>query len=227
MKDLSFLKKRHIAHRGIFDNKRIYENTISAFARAIKNNFIIELDVRMLADGTLIVFHDDDMERLLHVEGCIEKITYDELCYMARYQVPTLNEVLELVNGSVPLLIELKQTIKRKNYPSKVAEVMDSYNGEFAIQSFHIKLIKWFSKNRSEFIIGYLIGKKNYKKEYFFKKYDFINIDVNIYSDKKIRKMREDKLVIGYGIENAIQFNDKKDVYDNLTCDNLLEITGA
>lgn len=224
MKELSFLKSRLIAHRGIFDNKRIYENTISSFSRAMKNNYIIELDVRMLIDGTLVVFHDENTERMIHVEGMVEKMTYDELTYMARYQIPTLEEVLKLVDNTVPLLIDLKSVIKKKIFESKVAEILDQYTGEFAIQSFNIKTIKWFYKNRPNYVIGYLIGKRNYKKEYFFKKYDFVNIRYDIYSDKKIRKMREDKVVLGFGISTKEQYLSKRDVYDNLTCDNLLEI---
>lgn len=222
--DISFLKKNKIAHRGIYDNKRIYENTISAFTRAIKYNYIIELDVRMLACGTLVVFHDQDMERLLHVEGDVEKTTYEDLSFIAKYQIPTLKEVLELVDGVVPLLIELKTISKKGIFENKVAELLDNYKGEFAIQSFNIKTLKWFYKNRKHIGIGYLIGKKNYHKDPFFKKYDFINILYSLFSDKKIRKMREDKMVIAYGIKDKKEYDLKKDVYDNLTCDNLLEI---
>lgn len=222
--DLSFLKKNRIAHRGIYDNKRIYENTISAFTRALKYNYIIELDVRMMACGTLVVFHDENMERLLHVEQDIEKITYDELCYMSKFQIPTLLDVLELVNGSVPLLIELKTIAKKGIFESKVAELLDNYKGEYAIQSFNLKSLKWFYKNRKNVAIGYLMGKKNYRKEHFFRKYDFINIHYGLLEDKKIRKMKEDKMIIAYGIKDKAEFDLKKDVYDNLTCDNLLEI---
>lgn len=224
MKDLSFLKQHLIAHRGVYDNKRIYENTISAFTRALKYNFIIELDVRMLADGTLIAFHDEDTKRLLHMEDKIENMTYDELSYMAKFQIPTLQNVLELVNGILPIIIELKTLSKKKIFETKVAEVLDTYKGKFAIQSFNIKTLKWFYKNRKDYCIGYIVGKRNYKKDYFFKKYDFMSIRVDLYSDKRIRKMREDKMVIGWGINTRELYQLKKDVYDNLTCDNLLEI---
>ena len=222
-KDLKFL-----IDRGIFDNKRIYENTISAFERAIKLNYIIELDVRMLSCGTIIVFHDDDMERLLHVEGSIDKLTYDELTYMAKYQIPTLKDVLNLVNGSVPLLIETKSKTKRYALEIKLNEYLKNYNGLYAIQSFNLKSIKWFYKNNKDVPIGYLVGKRNYKNEpIFFRKYDFISVSVDLFSDKRVRKMREDKIVMGWGIKTKEQFELKKDVYDNLVCDNLLEIDAS
>ena len=227
-KNLDFLIDRPIAHRGIFDNKRIYENTISAFERAIKLNYVIELDVRMLACGTVIVFHDDDMERLLHVEGSIDKLTYDELTYMAKYKIPTFEEVLKLVNGQVPLLIETKSITKRCALENKVNQYLKEYKGLYAIQSFNLRSIKWFYKNRKDVAIGYLMGKRNYKSEpIFFRKYDFLSVSVKLFADKRVRKMREDKVVLGWGIKTKEQFDLKKDVYDNLVFDNLLEIDAS
>lgn len=224
LKDLNFLKSKLIAHRGIYDNEKVFENSLSAILKAVSLGYIVEIDVRMLKDGEIVVFHDKDMMRLLNVEGCIENLTYDELSYIAKYEVPKLNDILKFVKGEVPLLIELKTITKRGLFESKVAEILDNYNGEFAIQSFNIKTIKWFSKNRENYIIGYLIGKSNYKKEYFFKKYDFINCDINLYSDNKIKRLRTDKLVIGYTVDTKEVLESKRFLYDNLTCDNLLEI---
>ena len=203
----------------------MFENTIEAFQCAIKHNYIIELDVRMLACGTLVIFHDENTERLLNVEGKIEKLTYDELTYMAKYDIPTFESVLSLVNGSVPLLIETKSKTKRCIMESKMMEYLDKYSGEYAIHSFNLKSLKWFYKNRKDIPIGYLIGKKNFKREpVFFKNYDFLNINVELFSDKKVRKLREDKMVLGYNVKSKELYEAKKDVYDNLSLDNILEI---
>ncbi len=224
MKELHFLKTRLIAHRGIYDNKRIYENTISAIQRAIKHQYIIEFDVRLLSDGTCVVFHDQNMERLLHVEGNIERITYDELCYIAKYQVPTLEEVLDLVAGSVPVLIDLKTITSKRLLEKKVAIILDEYKGDFAVQSFHIRTLKWFYKNRPNYITGYLINRKNLTKNYFFKKYDFVNINIKLLSDRRVKKLKEDKMVIGYTINTKEEYALKQNIYDNLVCNNILEI---
>ncbi len=224
MKELHFLKTRLIAHRGIYDNKRIYENTISAIQRAIKHQYIIEFDVRLLSDGTCVVFHDQNMERLLHVEGNIERITYDELCYIAIYQVPTLEEVLDLVAGSVPVLIDLKTITSKRLLEKKVAIILDEYKGDFAVQSFHIRTLKWFYKNRPNYITGYLINRKNLTKNYFFKKYDFVNINIKLLSDRRVKKLKEDKMVIGYTINTKEEYALKQNIYDNLVCNNILEI---
>jgi len=224
LKELHFLKTRLIAHRGIYDNKRIYENTISAIQRAIKHQYIIEFDVRLLSDGTCVVFHDQNMERLLHVEGNIERITYDELCYIAKYQVPTLEEVLDLVAGSVPVLIDLKTITSKRLLEKKVAIILDEYKGDFAVQSFHIRTLKWFYKNRPNYITGYLINRKNLTKNYFFKKYDFVNINIKLLSDRRVKKLKEDKMVIGYTINTKEEYALKQNIYDNLVCNNILEI---
>lgn len=227
MKDVEFLKSSLIAHRGIYDNKGVYENTLKSFEKAINKNYIIEADIRMLIDGTIIVFHDQDMERLLHLEGDIEKLSYDELTYIAKYPIPTLDEMLEMAAGRVPLLIELKTKSKRGIFESKVANILDKYEGSYAIQSFNIKTIKWFNKNRKNTVVGYLVDKKNLNKMTFFKKYDFININTEIIDDKKLKFLRANYLVLGYTISDKEELKLKRNYYDNLICDNLLEIDAS
>lgn len=225
MKNIEFLKGKLIAHRGVFDNKRIYENTASAYIRAIKYHFPIELDVRILKDGTIICFHDEDMERLLHLEGKVEKLTYDELVYIAKYQIPTFASILELVNGEVPLLIETKSLSKRYALEQGLAKLLDNYQGEFAIQSFYSKSLKWFYKNRPNYIIGYIMGKRNYKQYLSFKKFDFLDVKIGLFSDKHIRKIKEDYPVIGWDIDSVEDLENNKELYYALVCDNILDIT--
>lgn len=224
MKDCSFLKGNLFSRRGLFDNKRIYENTLSSYNRAIKNKFGIELDVRLLKDGTVVCFHDEDMKRLLHLEGKIDKMTYDELSYVARYQIPTLEEALNEINGSVPILIQIVDPSHKHQLENKLVEILDNYKGDFAIESFHIRPLKWFYKNKPEYVTGFMIGWKNFKRDFFFKKYDFINIKIKLYSIKKIKQYKNDKIVIAWRILDKTELEDNKYIYDNLVCDNLLDI---
>ncbi len=190
-------------------------------------NYLIEVDIRMLIDGTVVVFHDQDMERLLHMDGDIEKLSYEELTYIAKYQIPTLEEMLEFIDGKVPLIIELKSRKKHSVFETKVAEILDNYKGLYAIQTFHAKTIKWFNKNRPNVIVGYLVNKKNLKKMPFFKKYDFININMDIVNDEKLKFLRANYLVLGYTIHSKEELSVKQKYYDNLICDNLLEIDAS
>lgn len=225
MKDCSFLKGNLFSRRGLFDNKRIYENTISAYNRAVKNKYGIELDVRLLKDGTVICFHDEDMKRLLHLEGKIDKMTYDELSYVARYQIPTLEEALKEIKGSVPVLIQIVDKSRKHQLEIKLSEILDKYAGDFAIESFHVKPLKWFYKNKPDYITGYMIGWKNYQRDIFFKKYDFVNVKIKLYSVKRIKSYKtNDKLVLAWRILTKEELEENKFIYDNLICDNLLEI---
>ena len=224
MKDTAFLKNTYFARRGIYDNKRIYENTISSYNRAVKYKIGIELDIRLLKDGTIICFHDDDMMRLLHMEGKIDNLTYDELCYLSKFQIPRLEDALNAINGNVPIIIQIKEKYRKNSLEIKLCKLLDNYKGNFAIESFHIKPLKWFNKNRPNFIIGYMIGWKNFRKDTFFKKYDFICIKINTYKPLILKKYKEKKIVIGWRVNKREDFDINKNFYDTLICDNVLEI---
>ena len=62
MAELAWLTERPIAHRGYHDmNNRVWENTLSAFARAGEHGYAIECDVHLSSDGVPVVFHDDTL----------------------------------------------------------------------------------------------------------------------------------------------------------------------
>ena len=142
-----FKEHRIIAHRGIHDNIKVFENTIESFKLAIKKKYIIELDIHKTVDNQIVVFHDYDTKRLLDNDLIIENSTYKELSNLKKFHIPTLAEVLKLVDGKVPLLIELKQRNKVGKLESLTMELLNNYNGEYAIQSFNYKTVYWFKKN--------------------------------------------------------------------------------
>ncbi len=224
MKDLAFLKHSLITNKGIYDNERLFENTLQAYARAMKYGYGIYLSVYMLEDGTIVCFEDDNLSRMLHVEQKIEKVTYDDLSYMAKYQIPTLEEVLEVVRGVVPVYIKINTKTRKFLLEKKISEILDSYNGKFTIESDSLRVIKWFLKNKNSYIVGYNVNKENYRTSFLFKKYDYINLDYRLFKDKAIRKIRESRIVIGHLIENKNDYLIENDVCDNLIVDNILEI---
>ena len=80
MAKLSWLTKRPIAHRGYHDmNKKVWENTLSAFSRAVEHDFAIECDVHLTADNQVVVFHDNDLRRVAGQEGFIWQKTAAEM----------------------------------------------------------------------------------------------------------------------------------------------------
>ena len=99
-----------IAHRGLHSDG-VCENSLEAFRRAIEAGYGIELDVHLTADGKLCVIHDCYLSRMTGKPGVAEQLTSEELKeYRLKdgQHIPMLPEVLELVAGRVPILIELK-----------------------------------------------------------------------------------------------------------------------
>ena len=101
------------AHRGLWNAAEgVPENSLPAFARAAEQGYAIELDIQITKDGRIVVFHDDTMKRMCGNEGKISDYTYEELQQFhlgdSTEKIPLLREVLQTVDGRVPLLIEIK-----------------------------------------------------------------------------------------------------------------------
>ena len=106
MKNIEFLKSNLIAHRGLHSSNTI-ENTIPAFIKAMDKGYIIELDIHILKDNTIVVYHDFNLKRLTGVNKVIEKLTYPQLSKIKikkKYQIPTLKQVMNIINGKVPFI---------------------------------------------------------------------------------------------------------------------------
>ncbi|MGI0527921.1 glycerophosphodiester phosphodiesterase [Rhizobium giardinii] len=148
MKDLSWLTAQPIAHRGYHDmNHAIWENTLSAFSRAAERGFAIECDLQYTADSVPVVFHDDDMQRLCGIKGDIREKTAGELALVAiggtADKVPTLGQLLRLVKGRVPLILELKgRKGDDEGFADAVLETLEGYQGHVALMSFDHWLLK-------------------------------------------------------------------------------------
>ena len=146
----SWIVKDYIAHRGLH-NKDLPENSLGAFINAIDHCYPIEIDVQLIADGNIVVFHDYALSRMTGRDGYTKNLTTPELkdykLNKTEYCIPTLNEVLELIDGQVPILIEIKNEGKVGELESKLWDILKNYNGEFAVQSFNPYSLEWFKKN--------------------------------------------------------------------------------
>ncbi len=153
-----WLNTMPIAHRGLW-NENLIENSLPAYQNAVDNNFAIEIDLYLSSDGVLFSFHDKSLERMTGEEGNIFDKTASEIKALrlsnSEYSIPTFDEVLGLVDGKVPLLIEIKNQ-PDKTVVDKIVERLKSYNGEFAIQSFNPLYIKRVKKLAPSIIRGIL-----------------------------------------------------------------------
>lgn len=161
---------RFYAHRGLHNNiAGTPENSIEAFKLAIENQYGIELDVWITKDNIPVVFHDANLKRVCGLDKKVRDLTFDELnnlyLFDSNEKIPLLTKVLELVNGQVPLIIELKTSNNDTSVCDIVAPILDNYNGLYCIESFNPLIVIWYKNNRSNIIRGQL--STNYSKDGF------------------------------------------------------------
>lgn len=219
-KDLSFLKEIPFFNGGIYDNKQIYENTATAIKNTIKAKCGIKTNIRTTQDGHLICYMDDNLMRLIHVEDKIKDCTFENIDYISKFPIMKLSELVELTT-SIPIILELDKN--NVDYRLKVMDILSMYEGKYAIVTDDLKTIKWINKNYPNVVVGYKIDKKNIHRFHLYKNYDFLYVDVTVYEDKLVRKVRENMIVLGYGVTSDEMYDNKKDVYDNLICESQFE----
>ena len=160
---MDWLLETPIAHRGLHDiGGGVPENSLAAFEAARDAGFPIELDVRLLRDGTVAVFHDDNLQRLVGVDAPVadedSRSVSKRPLAGTRHTIPLLETVLDTVNGEVPLLIELKNFGAPGDLESAVRSKLETYHGRFTVQSFNAGTLGWFKSNAPQFIRGHLSG---------------------------------------------------------------------
>lgn len=147
------------AHRGLH-GENIPENSLQAFAKAVEQGFGIELDVQLSSDGVVMVFHDYSLARMTGKEEKLKNLTAEELQALSlagtEQTIPTFREVLELVDGKVPLLVELKGEDLNSALCPKAAELLKGYQGPYCIESFNPLLVKNIKKHLPEAYCGQL-----------------------------------------------------------------------
>lgn len=159
---MNWLVQRPIAHRGLHTGQIIPENSYLSFKKAIEKNYAIELDVRMTKDKKIVVFHDKNLLRLCSNKRKIDSYNYKELndkfLYNTNETIPLLSDILELINGRVPILVEIKNYGKVGEFETILSKILENYSGEFAVCSFNIHVITWFKKYRPSFVRGFIYG---------------------------------------------------------------------
>ena len=149
------------AHRGLFDNKTAApENSLPAFQKAVEAGYGIELDVQLSKDGIPVVFHDASLKRMCGVEGNVWDYPLSELKQLkladSNAEVPTFAEVLDVVGGKVPLIIEYKLDVPQTKVCRLVNDLLRSYTGAYCIESFHPLALLWYRRHRPDVVRGQL-----------------------------------------------------------------------
>lgn len=167
------------AHRGLHGNG-VPENSLEAFELACRAGHGIELDVQLSRDGEVMVFHDYTLIRMTGVDKKLCELDAKELGELklggTEQKIPTFREVLSLIGGRVPVLVELKGESFDTALCPKVAEILKEYNGSFCVESFNPLLIKDIKKYLPDSYCGLLYTNACKDK----KKCSVINIAVTL-----------------------------------------------
>ena len=160
---LAELRRWKYAHRGLHKIANgVPENSLRAFQRARDAGYAIELDIHLSRDGKLVVEHDDTLKRTCGADLTIEDADWQTLQKLrlqnTEEQLPLLEQVLSLVDGAVPLLIELKAARGNYNALCKAAwAILRRYRGPFCVESFDPRVLGWFRRRAPGVVRGPLM----------------------------------------------------------------------
>lgn len=164
---VAFLSAQPFAHRGLH-GPGAPENSRAAFRAAIAIGHGIECDIQPAADGTPFVFHDDDLDRLTAERGPVAARMPAALSAIALTggdeSIPRLDEVLALVDGRVPMLIEIKAP-DRHVAPlcQAVRRALEGYRGAAAVMSFNPLVSRWFHDHEDRIVRGLVMTEEGRK----------------------------------------------------------------
>ncbi len=151
----------YYAHRGLHDNSAgVPENSLPAFLLAAEQGYGIEMDVQLAKDGKVVVFHDNTLKRVCGLDAPVNSMTYEELQGLSllgtKERIPLLSEVLQAVDGRVPLIVEIKMADSRTRVCELADKILQNYPGQYCMESFHPLAIYWYKRHRPEIVRGQL-----------------------------------------------------------------------
>ena len=149
------------AHRGFHDNlSDAPENSLKAFKKAVEKGYGIELDVQLTRDEQVVVFHDNDLKRVCGIDAPVNSFTYDELLKLhicdSEEKIPLFTEVLDVIDGKVPLIVEIKMVDAKTRVCELANDILVKYDGKYMVESFHPFAVKWFREHRPKLLRGQL-----------------------------------------------------------------------
>ena len=152
---------RYYAHRGLYEeDQSVPENSLAAFKRAVEWGYGIELDVQLSRDGFAVVFHDDDLQRACGDPRKVNDVPWQELRAMRLFGtkkgIPLFRDVLSLIGGKVPLIVELKSGPRNEELCRSVCAILRDYAGDACVESFDPRIVAWFRRNDPKRIRGQL-----------------------------------------------------------------------
>ncbi len=152
---------RYFAHRGLHTGDGVFpENSLAAFLRAESFGYGIELDLQLTRDQEVVVFHDDSLKRMCGIDKALRDLTWAELRDLrllgSEERIPRFADVLSSLNGSAPLIVELKRGENNAALCEKTLELMRAYPGDCCVESFDPTIVRWWKKHAPDVLRGQL-----------------------------------------------------------------------
>lgn len=149
------------AHRGLHNNETdAPENSMRAFEKAVEAGYGIELDIQLSKDDVPVVFHDFTLQRVCSVDGKVCDYTYEELQQFklckSEETIPRLEDVLAMVDGKVPLIVELKIEWSNVSLCPIADTILREYKGAYCIESFNPLGLLWYRRHNRKVLRGQL-----------------------------------------------------------------------
>ena len=157
---LAELRRWYYAHRGLHVPGRP-ENSMAAFRAALEHGYGVELDIHLLKDGNLAVFHDGSLKRICDADVKIEDLSAEDLqnykLLGTEETIPLFKDVLALFAGKAPIIVELKSDGGNHAELCKAAcDMLSLYDGPYCVESFDPRCVLWLKKNQPQIIRGQL-----------------------------------------------------------------------
>lgn len=173
-----WIKTQPIAHRGLHDERKP-ENSMAAFKAAEAAGYAIELDVQLMKDGNIAVFHDDFLDRMTSSEGDIRDLSVLELRQTSlkgnAEPIPTLDKVFEQIKA--PIYIDVKSHGPAGKFEQRLLALIRHYKADVAVASFNPQTVLWFKEHAPDIPRGII-------------SYDYKNSDLGLLERRKLRNLK-------------------------------------
>lgn len=200
------------AHRGLHAGFEVPENSIAAFEAAIAIGAGIECDLRLTADAHVVVFHDRDAQRLCGNPNRISRLTLADVAQLrvaADRRIPTLEAMLELVDGRVPLLLEIKVDRNVRRLAYALERAVAAYRGAYGLMSFDPRLVRQIKSRIAAAPRGLVIGERLRPFErqvaIHLADPDFVAVSCALLGKPWVARLREQMPVYSWTITSAAQ----------------------
>ena len=199
---IGWLAKVPYAHRGLHGTQNV-ENSRAAIRAAVEAGYGIEVDARLSLDGMAYVFHDAKLDRLTESSGELRRMAGNDLSQTklkgSDETIPRLAEILEIVAGRVPILIEIKAEGPVAQTCVAVRHALAGYRGNAAVMSFSGDVVHWFSEHGEHITRGLILSSKDKEQRrdrHFRTRAEFVAVDIRDLPSGFVRRLRSRRIPV-------------------------------